>query len=431
MAFLTPRKPLPPNVRLFNRTLLFLLIGFLLYQCGTHFWGFPTPNTEELPTATEPLPPEPSAPDSLVGDSMAFMEDDPDSTSGVSDTIETKSSPYPPHIAAQKDPGLAKRIDGLLRAYKPDHALILLVNPQNNEILAWGQRTDSTISTEPTFLKRSEFPAASLIKMVTAAAALETKQYALHTELPMIGRHHTLYKRQLNPPQPYQGPTISVLDAFAKSSNPALGLIGLRLGGRALGQVAYQMGFNRLFRSDIPHMSIFIPPDTGYGLAEAACGFTQANTISPLHAAGLIRALLKKQPLAMPWSQNMPADTFTYQQNTFIPGTTLSENTYYGMRQMLLRTVTEGTSRKAMYKTLFSYNRSGFEIGGKTGSLDGTNPKGRYDWFAGFAQYKKDASQGLVLVVMQVHGKYRSQSSSTVAAQIINYWAKYNVKSNP
>ena len=207
-----------------------------------------------------------------------------------------------------------------------------------------------------------------------------------------------------------------------------MGRIGLHLGGRTLGRIGHQMGFNRHYPEDQPQMSIFLPPDSGYALAEAASGFTKANTLSPLHAGALMRAILRREPLALPWSKNLPDSLYTVHESAPIAGTNLSSGTYYGLRQMCLRTVNAGTSTKAIRRTVYSYNREGLDIGGKTGSLDGLDPKGRYDWFLGFAEYKKDPSQALVLAIMQVHGKYRSQSSTSLAGLLINHWAKYNLK---
>lgn len=425
------RTPLPPNVRLFNRILLVILATALLFQCGRCVFE-PAAVDSSVEDSNE-------GPASIAPDSATEEEDDSffgDEDDGPEDTITAPElapeglNGTPPHIARQKDPGLAQRIDNLLRANKPDHAFVLVVDSKTNEILAWGQRTDSAIATEPTFLKRTTFPAASLIKIVTAAAALETRRYGVNSELPNIGRAHTLYNNQLKPPANYKGPTISLAEAFAWSNNSVMGRIGLQLGGRTLGRIGNQLGFNRHYPDDRPHMSVFLPPDSGYALAEAASGFTKANTLSPLHAAAMVRAILQRKPLEIPWSKRMAADTFTVEEPSPIPGTMLSANTYFGLRQMFLRTVTDGTSRKAVRRTLYSYNREGLNIGGKTGSLDGTDPKGRYDWFAGFAEYKKDTDQSLVIIVMQVHGKYRSQSSTTVACQLINHWAKYNLNSN-
>ena len=105
-----------------------------------------------------------------------------------------------------------------------------------------------------------------------------------------------------------------------------------------------------------------------------------------------------------------------------------SENTYYGLRESMLRSVTQGTAHKHMStKNMARKNFEALRLGGKTGSLDGTDPAGRYDWFMGFAESKADPSKSIVVIVMQMHKEIRSQPATQVAATVINYWAHQNI----
>jgi hypothetical protein len=147
--------------------------------------------------------------------------------------------------------------------------------------------------------------------------------------------------------------------------------------------------------------SNFNYPDSAYGLAESSCGFTRRNMLSPLQAAQAVRKLLFVQP----------AKDF-------------QKKTYTEMRNLFLKTITDGTAKTDIRKSVYSYNKNSLDIGGKTGSLDGESPTGRYDWFAGFAQSKSNPEKGMVIVVMQVHGTLRNQHSSIIAGLLINEWAK-------
>ena len=91
------------------------------------------------------------------------------------------------HIKSQKDPYLAEKIDQLLRRYRPDLCVILVVNTRTNEIIAWGERRDGKVQNRPDYIGRSTFPAASLAKLVTISAAMESNRYSLNTPIPMIG----------------------------------------------------------------------------------------------------------------------------------------------------------------------------------------------------------------------------------------------------
>lgn len=336
--------------------------------------------------------------------------------------VEAKVPIDSSYMLNQASPFFSKKLDNLLRTYRPDYAVYLVVDAKTNEILAWGERKDGEIQTTPDYLSRTTFPAASLIKTVTVAAALESKQYALNTEIPLIGRSHTLYKNQLNPKEGKTYPMITLQDAYAQSSNPPMALVGYKVGARALKNAAAKLGYNQAFPQNAPNKANYAPPDTGYALAEIASGFNELTTLSPLLAAAQIRAILMKRPLEIPHAKGIAP--FAPEKAIALQNTKFSDNTYYGLKQAMLRSVTHGTARKQIStKNMSRKSYDELYIGGKTGSLDGSDPKGRYEWFAGFAQKKDNPDDAIVLVIMQVHKEIRSQPATQVAAVIFNYWA--------
>ena len=340
-------------------------------------------------------------------------------TNNVRDTI---------HIKSQKDPYLANKIDILLRRYHPDLGIILVVNTKTNEIIAWGERRDGKVQNKPDYIGRATFPAASLAKLVTIAAAMESNRYSLNTRIPMIGRHHTLYLRQLKVPEKYNGPTMELSEAFARSANPPMAIVGKSIGAKRLLSAASKLGYNRRFPGNAPNASNYTAPDTGYGLAEVACGFTTSTTLTPLLAAAQVRAVLTKKPLQIPWARDMAP--FAPQKPIALDIGKFTENTYYGLRESMLRSVTQGTAHKHLSaKNMAKKNFEALRLGGKTGSLDGNDPAGRYDWFMGFAESKADPSKSIVVIVMQMHKEFRSQPATQVAATVINYWAHQNINS--
>jgi penicillin-binding protein A len=341
----------------------------------------------------------------------------------LEDSTQKTGSRAPQYWQAQKDSALGKYLEYLLNHYKPDGAFYLVIDGPTNEIIAWGQRSDSTVQSSPTYLPMSKFPAASLIKAVTIGAVMHHKRYSAHSQIPLIGRSHTLYKSQLNVPANYSGPTISVVDAFAKSANPVFGIMGYNLGGKRLREFGTNMGFNIEWPHNIPHKSTFNPPDNGYGLAEAASGFTKENTISPLLAGAISRAVLMQKKLSMPWSLQLPSYApgahIAYKNGDIHP------DALQGLRQAFIRTVTHGTSKRSMKQIVYNYNHKKFTIGGKTGTLDGDWPqKARYDWFMGFAQEKENPQNAIAIVVMQYHYDKRTLSSSKITGLIINQWER-------
>ncbi len=331
------------------------------------------------------------------------------------------------HIKSQKNAYLADKIDILLRRYHPDLGIILVVDTKTNEIIAWGERRDGKVQNRPDWIGRATFPAASLAKLVTISAAMESNRYSLNTPIPMIGRHHTLYLRQLKVPEKYNGPTMELSEAFARSANPPMAIVGKNVGAKRLLAAAAKLGYNKRFPGNVPNTSSYTAPDTGYGLAEVSCGFTTSTTLTPLLAAAQVRAILAKKPLEIPWARDMVP--FAPQKRVALDIGKFSENTYYGLREAMLRSVTQGTASKHMsMKNMARKNFEALRLGGKTGSLDGNDPAGRYDWFMGFAEARNDPSKSIVVIVMQMHKEFRSQPATQVAATVINYWAHQNLE---
>ncbi len=403
-------RPLPRRWRLFNRTVLLVLALAALLHCGRCAFrdSDVEGSTENLATDRSELLPERELSDSarapFLGNAVREIN------------LE--------HVHAQRDTGLAHLMDTFLRRYRPQDALYLAVDPKTNEIVAWGERKENAIQTEPDYLSRATFPAASLAKTVTIAAAFDSKRYATSSEIPMIGRAHTLYRQQLRVPENYRGPVVPVHEAYAKSYNPPIALIGMNIGAKRLKAAAEKLGFNRNFPGSVPEASRYNPPDSGYALAEVASGFTQDVTLSPLQAAAIVRAILQGKPLEIPWERSGAAGHAPkIPVKLDLEG--LSENAYRGLRLSMISTATVGTAKKQMSTRNISRRFfSDLDIGGKTGSLDGEDPKGRYDWFMGFAQSKTNPDKAIVLVVMQVHGQMRTQTSTQIAALLVNYWAK-------
>ncbi len=394
--------------------------------------------TAEAPATAATEIPAPAATDANAAGTPAGMqadkaEDLANAQASIVAAIVPENAPEPEiidsvHIKKQKDVFLAEKIDQMLRRFKPMHSIVLVVEPKTNEIVAWGETKDYKVQNEPDYFTRNTFPAASLAKTITIAAAMESNRYSLNSPIPDRGAHHTLYKNQLRVPENYTGPTIELQDAYAKSANPPLAIIGMNVGASRLKAAAKNLGYNMNFAGGIPGRSNYAPPDSGYGLAEASCGFTEATTLTPLLAAAQVRAILMKKPLEIPWAANL--DGYAPKNRIALNVDKFSENTYYGLREAMIRSITNGTARKHIStRNMARKNYNALNIGGKTGSLDGHDPYGRYEWFMGFAQAKEDPSKSLVVVILQVHDLqgYRSQPACQVAAMIINYWAHQNL----
>lgn len=313
-----------------------------------------------------------------------------------------------------------------LQRYRPEAGVILACDLRSARVLAVGERRDSLTSQAPRMAFLGAYPAASLAKILTAAAAFDQRGSGSRDSIPVLGSYYTLYRRQLRCGDDWSRlPKITILEAFAKSVNPAFGVLGQSLGAEALRRAAERLGFNRAAVPALGTPSRIEVPDTGYHLAEISCGFTGKTTISPWHALqiargagddGRLRACVfapSLHDLAGNVEIQVPPDT----GSAFISAAGLPK-----LQDLMEGTVRSGTARKSFHSVLRASHLDRLVVGGKTGSLDGEDPKGRYDWFIGYARLRDDPSEGLALSIMVVHREYISVRSSVVAALLIRDW---------
>lgn len=387
--------------------LILLILGFYRYEPEK-------PQTEQTLTEAGAPPKKENAPQ----EASLKKENEP-KTEKKEDTFQAN------FLSRQKDKQLALNVLNVLGSQKPFGAVYLMVDGANGEILAWGQQQNFAPQELPSYLPDSSFPAASLVKIVTAAAALESRRYSNHTEIPAIGRSVTLYKNQLEVPKNYNGKRVTLEKAFSLSMNSPIGIVGLDLGSKRLMSAAERLGFNRLLAKGVPLESRYPLPSDDFAIAEAASGFTDDITISPLLAAAIVRSILLGKDPEMPWSPLLapayaPVKAIGLNQSPF------KENTYYGLKRMLETTLKKGSARTSYNnpKVFYPYNKERLRTGGKTGTKNVGNI--RYEWYAGYARDRKNAKKALILVCLhmnEINGT-RASHPAQASALLTNYWAK-------
>jgi cell division protein FtsI/penicillin-binding protein 2 len=258
----------------------------------------------------------------------------------------------------------------------------------------------------------NRFPAASIFKIVTAAAAVETCGLKSSSSLKYNGMQHTLYKRQLKDQSNKYTNHLSLRDSFAKSVNPVFGKIGmLRLGKESLQKYAEAFGFNApiAFEKRLPPSRVQIGDDP-YNWAEIASGFNRETTLSPLHGAILAAIIVNRGQFVRPYI--IEKITTSGEQTLFHadPDATsrnpvVSPDTAREVYHLMEATVRYGTGRKAFEGYKRDRVLSKLSIGGKTGSINNKSHDLRYDWFVGFAA-AKDGSRQLAVGIFVAHEKY-------------------------
>jgi cell division protein FtsI/penicillin-binding protein 2 len=320
---------------------------------------------------------------------------------------------------------LNRRVDVYLQRYRPETGVILIADLKSGHVLALGEREDSVITTTPRLAYGGGFPAASLIKILTATAALESNARELVDSIPQLGGYHTLYKRQLKIEGQRKPPKITLEEAFSKSVNPAFGMLGMSMGSSTLRTTAIRMGFNQPTLPSCVATSRIEFPDSGFSLAETSCGFTARTTISPWHALQIARGAGDDGRLRVCSFAQGLTNLATGARSAIRSDSGrsfVSRDNLPRLQGFMQATVRKGTARKGFHSILKASHLEKLEAGGKTGSLDGEETPGRFDWFIGYVKLKDDPSRGLALSIMLVHREYASIHASQLAALLIRDW---------
>ncbi|MBI3090828.1 MAG: penicillin-binding protein [Candidatus Tectomicrobia bacterium] len=270
---------------------------------------------------------------------------------------------------------------------------IVVLEPATGKVLAMVEQNRSREPQRHHLALQASYPAASLFKIITLAAALEANDSLdADSRFYYRGSQFNISRRELEQNPRYLPKHISLSRAFAKSNNPVFGAIAFRyVGPFLLKQYAQAFGFNQKLRFDYPvERSNLVIADDPLTLARIGAGLWRETTISPLHAALLAATIGNDGIMMAPYivsSIHDANDTLLYRARPDAVGHPISGVTSGDIREMMFESVLDGTLRAA-------FSRNGkpllpVQVGGKTGTLRGNDPRGKYSWFVGLAPLRK------------------------------------------
>jgi peptidoglycan glycosyltransferase len=274
----------------------------------------------------------------------------------------------------------------------------------------------------------SQFPAASIFKIVSAAAAIDGRHISADTKFTYNGRRHTLYKNQLTHRTNRYTNTVSLKTSFARSVNPVFGQLGIyRLKRELLEEYATRFGFNQPIDFELPlQPSRISVGDDPYHWAELSCGFNRETLISPVHGAMIAASIVNDGQLVEPTIVQRITDNekkAVYVGPLSVMRQVISRKASQEMKALMAATISCGTCRR----TFRGYRRdpvlSKLLIGGKTGSINNKTDELHYDWFVGFCAEKK-GTRKLALAVLVVHDKVRRAKAQEFAHLAMKYYFK-------
>ena len=331
------------------------------------------------------------------------------------------------HVDTSLDLSLQTRLLDKVRGSDAEVMGLVVLDPDSGRVLAMVGIDRDQPSSNPCLDNR--FPAASIFKIVTAAAAIEQCQFTPETKMTFNGGKYTLYKSQLKNTVNRYTNTISFRDSFAQSVNPVFGKIGAQVGKTFLESYGEAFGFNREidFEVTLPYSTLEVNEGT-YHLAEIGCGFNRTTTLTPIHGALIASAVLNggrlPEPTIIEQIVNENGQKI-YRSTPGSAGAAISSGTSSLLGKMMMRTISCGTCRKTFRGAAKDRVLSKLVIGGKTGSIDNQQHTRRMDWFVGFAKEKDGAGEIAVAVVVG-HGKYIGTRAAEFARYTFrNYFKEY------
>jgi peptidoglycan glycosyltransferase len=306
------------------------------------------------------------------------------------------------------NPALTERVFDVLERSHVDLGHVIVLDPATEEILVYAS-TDLD-----RFPPTATYPAASLIKVVTAAAALEHSPGAAARPCRFAGSPYRLTAARIHPPR--GGTEVSLTKALATSNNQCFAQLAVHeVGATSLLDVIRRFG---ILEAPGPMHSPGSAADPGsdpFALGQLGCGLAGCR-ITPLQAARMAGVMADGQLDHPRWisrvvdgsGRDLPLPDLGE------PRRVLSPKLAAKMREMMVETTVRGTARRAFHprgRPLVP----GVRVAGKTGSLSGHDPDGRYEWFIGVAPADKPR---IAVAVVVVQGTVWHRTASQVSADV-------------
>ncbi len=339
-------------------------------------------------------------------------------------SVHHKDTPQPSSIQYTIDSSLQNATAAVLEHYRPDYGVFVAIDPESGHLLAIASHQREG-TPEHNLALRAGYPAASVFKIITAAAAVDLGKVQADTVLPFNGKETSLYRKNVLHHKNNQWTRhFTLKKSFAKSVNTVFARMGIELVTREhLLAYAERFGFNQSLGSDfiLDNSTFQLTSDDPWLIAKTAAGYTRETTLNPIHGAVIAATIANGGYRVRPTL----VDALIEDHGIILyetPPTTrirvLASKTTDQLQEMMETTVRLG-SAKSSFKNFFRGDYSEVRVGGKTGTLTGLNPPGRYDWFVGYAHR---GEKKLAFASLCINREYWHVKSAYVARKAIEHY---------
>ncbi len=305
------------------------------------------------------------------------------------------------------DPDLDASVRRVLSRARVALGHVILMDPRTGEVFSY-------VSTEPeSFQATRTYPTASLMKVVTAAAVLRHAPEAAGRDCRYVGSPYELRLASLETPSS-GGRNDSFWRALAISNNQCFA----RLATQDVGKDTLLDEMRRVGLLEAPaagHAAGRVEPIRGaLDLGHLGSGLA-GSYITPLAAARLA-AVLAEGRLVRPFWVARVRDSSG--RTLAVPGSQTPREAWSPeeaseLRELLVGVTARGTAKSAFRGAGGDMLLGSIRVAGKTGSLSGSDPQGRYTWFIGVAPAE---APRVAIAVLVVNGPIWWSNASDVAA---------------
>ena len=320
---------------------------------------------------------------------------------------------------------LQAQIFNLFRRFDPLYGVFAAMEPDTGRVVALvGYRRGG--ESDPWLPLKAIYPAASLIKVVTASAAIERGNVSPQDEISYRGGIYGISRGGLRARDGRGTPSMTLEEAIARSANAVFGKVAVNdVGGPVLEEYLAKFGFGERIPFDLPvEPSRAQVPREEYELARTGAGFGEVF-VSPLHMAMIMSAIASGGAMPRPVLIDRIEDRDgmpLYESSPVKWRDTVLPETANAVVRMMVKTVEMGTSHRTFGTPDRTPLLHDMDVAGKTGSLSGWTPAVHFEWFAGVAPV---GSPRLALSALVVNDNRWKIKGSYVGKEAFNSYFGY------
>jgi peptidoglycan glycosyltransferase len=311
------------------------------------------------------------------------------------------------------DPHLDRAAERLLRAADPVAGALVVADARTGKLLALAE---TSRDGRHGALTSAKAPAASVFKIVTTAALLETTELTPRDQVCTLPSLRSIQREHLDAPPRSAAECVPFGVALGHSKNAVFARLAvLHLLRTDLVEVAERLGFNALapFDFKVPVGKLEVPYND-LEFARTAAGF-RGSTLSPLGAVHLASVIAQRGE-AIRLRVIEEAGSYRAEPEAERLGALLSRRTAERIAKMMEVTVTSGTSRAAFTDEEGRSYLPGIRVAGKTGTLKPPHETVTTSWFMGFAPAENPE---LVISVLLQNGATFRRKANEVARDML------------